>query len=517
MVVTGLSMGGSLTLWTALQHPEIAGIVCVNPATRPQAADVLEMVQELIDEGNEVMPGIGGDIADPDVVESAYPGTPLRPLFSFQTEGLAPMAERYDELTMPALIITSRQDHVIDPSDSEHLAATLGGEVEHVWLERSYHVATQDYDRDAIVDMVAQLREAGDVLIASIPSPSFNSIDIGPLSLNLYGLAIALGVIAAVWLFGRRLEERGAGTRDDASGIAIWAVLAGVIGARLYHVATDIEKFRGDWGKVPAIWEGGLGIPGGLVLGTVVGLYVTHRRGINMAVAATCAAPAIPLAQAIGRWGNYFNQELYGRPTTLPWGLEIDADHLASRLRRRHDVPPDVPLRIAVVPRPVLRPAVDRSSIPAGPRPAHGDVLHRLRHRPVLDRGHAHRRGRPGRRAPLQPVGRRRDGRRRHDRARGVAPVPDRRTGTAVARSVRQTKTRHRIEQMRSPRRRSEAHEVADRRAAQPVDPGDDVRVGALHGAVEVRLGTEFLDDVDGGVEPARRRRRRDRSVGCRW
>ena len=143
-------------------------------------------------------------------------------------------------------------------------------------------------------------------------------------------MAIALGVIAAVWLFGRRLEEREAGTKDDASAIAIWAVLAGVIGARLYHVATDIEKFRGEWGKVVEIWHGGLGIPGGLVLGTVVGLYVTHRRGISMAVAATCAAPAVPLAQAIGRWGNYFNQELYGRPTSLPWGLEIDADHLES-------------------------------------------------------------------------------------------------------------------------------------------------------------------------------------------
>ncbi len=99
---------------------------------------------------------------------------------------------------------------------------------------------------------------------------------------------------------------------------------------RLYHVATDIEKFRGDWGKVVAIWEGGLGIPGGLILGTIVGLYVTHRRGISMAVAATCAAPAVPLAQAIGRWGNYFNQELYGRPTSLPWGLEIDAENLEA-------------------------------------------------------------------------------------------------------------------------------------------------------------------------------------------
>ena len=143
-------------------------------------------------------------------------------------------------------------------------------------------------------------------------------------------MAIALGVIAAVWLFGRRLEEREIGTRDDASAIAIWAVLAGVIGARLYHVATDIEKFRGEWFDIVKIWEGGLGIPGGLLLGTVVGLYVTHRRGIPMAAAATCAAPAIPLAQAIGRWGNYFNQELYGRPTTLPWGLEIDAEHLQN-------------------------------------------------------------------------------------------------------------------------------------------------------------------------------------------
>jgi len=159
VVVAGLSMGGSLTLWTALAHPEVTGIVCINPATRPQAADVIEMVTELVEEGNEVMPGIGGDIADPDVVESAYPGTPLRALLSFQTGGLAAMADRYGELTMPGLVITSRQDHVVDPSDSEHLVASLGGEVEHVWLERSYHVATQDYDRDDIVAMVSAFVE----------------------------------------------------------------------------------------------------------------------------------------------------------------------------------------------------------------------------------------------------------------------------------------------------------------------------------------------------------------------
>jgi len=163
-------------------------------------------------------------------------------------------------------------------------------------------------------------------LLASIPSPSFNSI--GPL--NLYGLCIALGVIAAVWLFGRRLEKFGFGTADDASSIAIWAVLAGVVGARLYHVATDWEKFEDNLGDIPKLWEGGLGIPGGLLLGIPVGLWMARSKGIPISVAATCAAPAIPLAQAIGRWGNYFNQELYGRPTDLPWALEIDAEHLVA-------------------------------------------------------------------------------------------------------------------------------------------------------------------------------------------
>ena len=165
-------------------------------------------------------------------------------------------------------------------------------------------------------------------MIASIPSPSFNSIDIGPLSINLYGLCIALGVVAAVWLFGKRLEERQAGTRDDAAAIAVWAVLAGVIGARLYHVATDWDRFEDNYESIPAIWEGGLGIPGGLLFGIPVGLWMSRRREIPTAVAATAAAPAIPLAQAIGRWGNYFNQELYGRPTDLPWALEIDPEHL---------------------------------------------------------------------------------------------------------------------------------------------------------------------------------------------
>ena len=161
--------------------------------------------------------------------------------------------------------------------------------------------------------------------LASIPSPSSGSLELGPLRLNAYGLMIALGAIAATWLMGRRLEARKWGTRDDASSIATWAVPAGVVGARIYHVITDWERFDGRLIDVFKIWKGGLGIYGGLVLGTAVGLWVAKNKGLSVGRTLTAVAPALPLAQAIGRWGNWFNQELFGRPTTLPWGLEIDA------------------------------------------------------------------------------------------------------------------------------------------------------------------------------------------------
>jgi prolipoprotein diacylglyceryl transferase len=167
-------------------------------------------------------------------------------------------------------------------------------------------------------------------LLASIPSPSSGRLEIGPLSLNAYGLMIALGVVAAVWLFGRRLEERNIGTRDDANAIGVWGVVAGVIGARLYHVFTDWHRFEGNWFDVVKVWEGGLGIPGGMLAGVLAGVYVGHRRGIAIGPGLNAVAPALPLAQAIGRWGNYFNQELYGRPTDLPWALEIDDAHLPA-------------------------------------------------------------------------------------------------------------------------------------------------------------------------------------------
>ena len=162
---------------------------------------------------------------------------------------------------------------------------------------------------------------------ASIPSPSTGVLQLGPLKLNAYGAMIALGVVAAVWLSGRRLEKRGAGTREDMSAIALWGVPAGVIGGRLYHVITDWELFSGHPERIIQIWKGGLGIWGGIFLGVIVGIWEGRRRGISTAVLLTCVAPALPLAQSIGRWGNWFNQELFGRPTTFPWGLEVSAFH----------------------------------------------------------------------------------------------------------------------------------------------------------------------------------------------
>ncbi len=167
-------------------------------------------------------------------------------------------------------------------------------------------------------------------MFASIPSPSSGSINIGPVAIHAYGLMIALGVIAGAWLAGRRLEKAGTGTREDMSSIAVWAVIAGVLGSRLYYVITDkSEPWRHPL-KALQIWNGGLGIPGGLIAGVAVGLWAARRRGISPGHIATAAAPGIPLSQAIGRLGNYWNQELFGRPTNLPWALRIDNEHLTQ-------------------------------------------------------------------------------------------------------------------------------------------------------------------------------------------
>jgi carboxylesterase len=150
IVVMGLSMGGALTLWSGFDRAAVRGLACINPVTMPLPSEMTEMIAGLVDDGVEIAPAISGDIADPAASENGYEGTPLRPLLSLQHDGVAPMADRYGELDMPLLLITSRQDHTVEPANSEHLAATYGGDVEHVWLERSYHVATIDFDADEI-------------------------------------------------------------------------------------------------------------------------------------------------------------------------------------------------------------------------------------------------------------------------------------------------------------------------------------------------------------------------------
>ena len=168
------------------------------------------------------------------------------------------------------------------------------------------------------------------MVLASIPSPSRGVIYLGPIPLRAYALFIILGIVVAVTVTDRRLQARG-GRKGAVAEIATWAVPFGLVGARLYHVATNPELYWGSHGQgtVAAleIWHGGLGIWGG-VLGGALGAYIGCRRyNVDFASLADALAPGIVLAQAVGRWGNYFNQELFGRPTSLPWGLEISPSH----------------------------------------------------------------------------------------------------------------------------------------------------------------------------------------------
>lgn len=148
VVVAGLSMGGGLTAWLAARHPEIAGIVCVNPLVRV-ADDVVALVQQMLEAGEQRIADIGGDIADPAAREVAYDQVPLRALLSLAESG-DEVASGLERITCPVLLMTSPQDHVVAPTNSDELAATVQGPVQRVSLERSYHVATLDYDRDLI-------------------------------------------------------------------------------------------------------------------------------------------------------------------------------------------------------------------------------------------------------------------------------------------------------------------------------------------------------------------------------
>jgi prolipoprotein diacylglyceryl transferase len=159
-----------------------------------------------------------------------------------------------------------------------------------------------------------------------IPSPSSSGLHIGPLFVHAYGLAYVFAVAAAIAVTTRRWEARG-GDPALVREVAIWGFPAGLIGGRLYFLATSWDQVPKHWWGPFAIWSGGLGIWGGIAGGTLGGLWVLRRRHVDIPAFMDAAAPGLLVAQAIGRIGNYFNQELFGGPTTLPWGLEISPAH----------------------------------------------------------------------------------------------------------------------------------------------------------------------------------------------
>ena len=165
------------------------------------------------------------------------------------------------------------------------------------------------------------------MLLLSIPSPHTGVVHVGPLQLHMYGLTLLVAILACIWLTGRRWTALG-GDWDLVTRVAVWGVGFGVLGARLYHDATSWSEVPGPkWQGMWEVWKGGLGIWGGILFGALAGAVVIRRSGANVAVFLDAAAPGLLLAQGIGRIGNWWNQELYGKPTKLPWALEISPDH----------------------------------------------------------------------------------------------------------------------------------------------------------------------------------------------
>jgi prolipoprotein diacylglyceryl transferase len=164
------------------------------------------------------------------------------------------------------------------------------------------------------------------VTVAFIPSPEHGIVHIGPLPLHAYGLMLAIGVLVAAKVAETRWVRTGRDAKDF-SAIVVPVVIAGVIGARVYHLFTGYKWSEGGFVGTFEIWKGGLSIWGAVGGGLVAVLVLARRRHLDALVLVDVIAPGVVLAQAIGRWGNYFNQELFGRPTTLPWGVEIDLAH----------------------------------------------------------------------------------------------------------------------------------------------------------------------------------------------
>jgi prolipoprotein diacylglyceryl transferase len=170
-------------------------------------------------------------------------------------------------------------------------------------------------------------------LVGSIPSPDSGVLHLGPLPIHLYGLMLALGVLAAAAVGERRWAAMG-GDPKVIGEIGVGVVAAGVVGARLYHLFTGYDWDRNGLTGTIQIWKGGLSIWGAVGGGALAVVVLTRRRNLDTLAMCDALAPGIALAQAIGRWGNYFNQELFGRPSTLPWALEIDPQHRPAGYER---------------------------------------------------------------------------------------------------------------------------------------------------------------------------------------
>ncbi len=163
-------------------------------------------------------------------------------------------------------------------------------------------------------------------VLAYISSPRHGTVDVGPLTIHMYGLMLLLGIAACVWLTGRRWVKWG-GEWDLIFRVAVWGVAFGIVGARAYHDITSSSELPDKWWGPFAVWQGGLGVWGGIALGVLAGAWIVRRSGNSVRLMLDAVAPGLLLAQGIGRWGNWWNQELFGKPSTLPWALKIDPTH----------------------------------------------------------------------------------------------------------------------------------------------------------------------------------------------
>lgn len=164
-------------------------------------------------------------------------------------------------------------------------------------------------------------------MTGSIPSPTDSDLAVGPLEFHLYGLSYGIAILVAAWITMRRWEARG-GDRETVYDVLLWAIPAGFIGARIYFVLTSSDEVPSEWWGPLAIWEGGLGSWGGFTAGVLVAVWRLRRAGASVASALDAAAPALLVAHAIGRvGGNYVNQELFGKPSDLPWAVEISPEN----------------------------------------------------------------------------------------------------------------------------------------------------------------------------------------------